>query len=214
MRIICATSILSLLIAAGSAGASTLYTNGPYDGTTNALTLTDDYSVADSFTLASNSTLTGLDFWVWILPGDVVTSIDYRFSADANGTTGQGSGTASNLSATYETSNLTYGLDIYRISFDFMPNLTLNAGTHWLTLSNAHDDYKSVVYWDQNGGPSQAFNFYKGGGKTSNPSEAFAILGGPATAAAPEPGSLVLIGCGMLLVAASRWRKPRRGVSR
>ena len=58
-------TICCLMLAAVPAMADTVYSNGPYNGTTDAWTINFGFSVSDSFTVVPNSSITGLDFVYW-----------------------------------------------------------------------------------------------------------------------------------------------------
>jgi len=67
-------------------------------GNVDAWTINFDFSVSDTFTLASNSNLSSVDFLAWNFPGDQITAIDWTISSDPGGTGtvfGSGTGTTS-----------------------------------------------------------------------------------------------------------------------
>ena len=76
------------------------------------------------------------------------------------------------------------------------------AGTDWLTLSNAVTPGVGPNYWDQINGPSQTFQ--NGSGLIG--SQSFDIIGADA-APTPEPGSVGLMGFGVMAIAVSVRRK-------
>ena len=86
-----------------------------------------------------------------------------------------------------------------------IPDLTLSAGSYWLNLSNATTNSGDPVAWDQNSGPSQASESSVG----TIPSQSFDITGssGSGTGTTPEPGSIVLLGSGVLGLAGGVRRK-------
>src|SRR5262249_48302359 len=65
-----------------SADATVLYTNGPIDGINDAWTINLGFQVADSFSLASPSTLTSVDLGIWNLSGDTTTQLDWAILSD------------------------------------------------------------------------------------------------------------------------------------
>ena len=75
---------------------------------------------------------------------------------------------------------------------------SLNAGMYWLNLQNGIVNTGDPVYWDENGGPSEASE----GSLGTLPAESFTILGSTGstttTGTTPEPGSLMLFGSGVL----------------
>lgn len=80
-----------------------------------------------------------------------------------------------------------YGFDLQEIDFSFSD---VNAGVGWITLSNATSAFGNPVYWDENSGPSQAFESTLG----SIPSEAFSLDGGDSGCVqdAPQDGFKII----------------------
>ena len=150
-----------------------IYENGPVNGTTDAWTINFGYVVSDSFT---GGPVTGFDIWVWELPGDTMTSVDWSITSGPNGGTVYGSGTAS-VTDTFISTNQ-YGYNIDKISAS---GLNSSSGGTWLNLFNAVVPSGDPVYWDENSGagchssgcPSQAVESALG----TIPSEAFDIFG-------------------------------------
>ena len=148
----------------------------------------------------SNSTVQGFQFSVWEYPGDVLSSVDWSITSQENGGTVNGSGTASgkNLTDQFISSNQN-GYDIDEVTVTGL-NVSLDAGSYWLNLTNASVPSGDPVYWDENSGvgcesdgcPSQASESAVG----TIPGEAFAITG--TQASTPEPSSLMLLGSGIL----------------
>jgi hypothetical protein len=213
-----------LLILPASAGV--LYTNGPLNGgfgitgPGDAWTINYGFSVSDSFTLSSAATVTGFDFVSWISPGDVTTAVDWSIGSVAYG---------SDFSGTAALSNLQYGVLVDNYGYNVYTNtatglsVSLAAGTYWLTLQNAVTTSGRPVYWDENDGPSVAFQTTTGSlahpplgtacangavnvdqSPTCTGSETFDIVG---NSTVPEPGSLGLLGCGILALAGLLRRK-------
>jgi len=179
-------SALILLALAVPASAGTLYTNGPIKGSDDAATINFGFSVSDSFTLLTTSALGGVDFGVWLLPGDTVSSVDWAIGTSAfDNSMGHGKGI---VSGTFQFTNA-YGYNIYSDSFD-LPGLDLAAGSYYLTLQNASAG-GDPVYWDENEGPSAAYQS-SGGPGIKIDSESFDIRS--AVVATPEPGTMILLG--------------------
>jgi hypothetical protein len=192
------------------ASAAIVYSNtpgrtapSPYDGNTDGWTINFGFSVSDSFTLSSATSITGMDLWAWEAPGVTTSSVEYSI-----GTTffdnSLGNGTSTGLTDTFVTTN-SFGFNIDEISFSFASPISLSAGTYYVTLQNAVASGSSPVYWDENAGPSTAQENSVG----TIPSEAFSIVGGPTTGT-PEPGAMALVGCGMLLLGGGIRRKLRK----
>jgi hypothetical protein len=201
------------------ASAQTLYSNGPIDGTVGGWTIgpaSGGYSVADSFTLSGASTLTGVaDIGLWTDPGDTPATVDWSIGTSPFDTS-DGSGTGS-LSGSALSPSSAYGIGGYYsvYSEDFtLPSISLGGGTYYLTLSNASVGNGDFVFWDENNGPSTAYDNTIGSlyncdeVSDTSCSESFQILG---TTSAPEPGTLALLGIGLLCLVPLSLR--RRGTS-
>jgi hypothetical protein len=180
------------LVTAIPASAATIYTNGPGNGTVNAWIINTGYKVTDSFTLSQADTISGATFGAWLIPSDTLLSVDWLI------TTGAFSGTlASGTSAAVNTYMFNVmGFDVYSESISILPNLSLAAGTYWFQLQNAVASVSGdPVFWDENDGPSQAFQKSPGTQQGSIPSESFTIEN---PIPVPEPGTMALFGCGVL----------------
>jgi hypothetical protein len=106
------------------------------------------------------------------------------------------------------------GYDIFKETASVVDaNVILASGMYWLNLQNATTENGNAVYWDQNSGvgcmspgcPSEASS----NGIGTIPSESFEIFG--PRGATPEPGSIVLLGSGMLVLAQVKRCKPKFG---
>lgn len=144
-----------------------LYDNGPINGSVDAWTINFGYSVTDSFTLGSASTITSFTFGVWAYSADTPLTVDYSISSSPFG----GAPTTLALTSSFQYSNQ-YGYDIDSEAASGL-NIPLGPGTYWLTLQNAVTTQGNPLYWDENGGPSQAEQSALG----TIPSEAFTIIG-------------------------------------
>src|SRR5208282_146107 len=80
--------------------AQVLYDNGPINGNVEAWTINFGYVISDSFTLLNNSTVGGFNLGAWEFPGDILTSVDWAITSQADGGTLYGSGTASGSNLT------------------------------------------------------------------------------------------------------------------
>ena len=221
-RIGLAVLFLSLVAAMGSIPAladSTLYDNtGPTsygnNSSNGAFTINQGLEVADSFTLASNSTLTGVNLIAWLSPSDTMTNVDWLITTSAFGGTTEGSGTAS-VTGSYLKTVQNGGYDLDQVSFS-LPDLSLTAGTYYLQLQNAVTGDGHTVYWDDSNGLSDAV----GAGDGASPSdlngvvntvgtnsETFQIIGNADASVTPEPSSFLLLGSGLLGLAGLVKRK-------
>lgn len=194
-------AILPLILGMSQpASADVLYTNGPVDGNTSGRTINYGYAVADSFTLSAASTLTGVDFSTWNFPGDVISAVDWSIISDpVSVATTYASGTASVTSSLSFVNG--FGYDINTNSFT-LNNISLAAGTYFLELQNAVIASGDPVFWDENRGPSVAWQTSTGyltpantGCPVAYCSQTFDITG--ASSAIPEPTSLTLLMIGL-----------------
>ena len=201
-----------------SASAGTIYGNGPANGNVDAWSINLGGSISNSFTLPYLEhpyTLQGFDFVVWMLPADTMSTVDWALTSAPFGGTTYLSGTNTVVTQTSLGSNI-YGFDLNLETFT-LPDFLLPTGTYWFQLQNAVAPSGDPVYWDQNDGPSQAFDSVMGDLSVAGPglgapctgnctfSESFDALGH-----APEPAGFVLMGTGLVSVAALLRRRNTR----
>src|SRR5579863_1492333 len=85
---IASLTLLALCLAVIPAVAQTdIYDNGPINGTVDAWTINSGFAVSDSFTLGAAANVSGLNFAVWILPGDVLESAEVSITSGEFGGT-------------------------------------------------------------------------------------------------------------------------------
>jgi hypothetical protein len=165
-------------------------------------------SVTDSFSLTSDATVSGFNVAVWIIPGDTFGSLDWSITTAAFGGTTLASSTgATSTAETFLAAN-TRGYDVYEETFSIPSWLPLTADTtYWLQIGNSAASNGDTAAWDQSDGPSTAFQSNIGelpDGQMCNGlctgSESFEIL------SAPEPGTLLLLGAGLIALAGLRRR--------
>src|SRR5271169_1786281 len=199
---IAALTVLCLMLAAIPAVAQ--YENGPINGTTDAWTINFGYIVSDTF--VASSSVTGFSFGVWEFPGDVMSSVDWSITTQENGGSTIGSGTASNLTDKFVSSNQ-FGYDIDLITAAGLNVATTSGTTYWLNLQNAVVPSGDPVFWDENSGTGCKSNGCPSMASESSvgtiPGEAFTISGG----STPEPSSIMLFGSGILGLAGVLRRK-------
>jgi hypothetical protein len=189
--------LLSVAIPAVAAPI-TVYDNGPINGNINAWTISAGFLVSDSFTLLAATDVESVHFGVWVFPGDIPDVVDFGISASPFGTDlAFGTGTLSNV---FQFSN-GFGADVYQSSFTFT-SVDLAAGAYYITLGNGFTTNGDPLFWDENDGPSLAFE------NTVGPigSESFQIDGTP-LGTTPEPGTLIMLGTSILGIAGSIRRR-------
>ena len=207
---IASLSLLALCLAVVPAVAQTdIYDNGAINGTTDAWTINFGFTVSDSFTLGSASTVSGLSFGAWLTPGDILESAEVSITSSEFGGTSFFDGVV-NFSQGGCSSNQ-FGFNVCTETGSFS-GPALNAGTYWLNLNNAVVNTGDPIYWDENSGPSSASQNSLG----TIPSESFTLLGGsgpgpgstgPGATSTPEPSSIMLFGSGILGLAGVLRRK-------
>jgi hypothetical protein len=204
--------------------SSILYTNGPVNGQLNSFAINGGLATSNSFLLTGSADASGVTFVTWRdVNGDVISSVDWAITSTDFGGTTFGSGTAS-LAETFLFNN-TVGVSIFSDTFS-LPDLALPAGTYWLQLGNAvvknsvGTVVNAPVFWDENNGPSAAFQQSGGVRITSNAnadlpnttgSETFSITG-TFQSATPEPASglLTLAGFAAAAIFGKRPQRNRR----
>jgi hypothetical protein len=204
---------LCLTLAALPVVAQDVYDNGPVNGQVDAWTVNFGFSVSDTFHLSNSTTLSGLDFWAWVEPGDTATSVEV-----AIGTGGYFTNDVMDTTVSLTQSNCfsnNFGLDVCNEHAALSGSL--GAGNYFLTLENAATVEGEPVYWDENSGvgctttgcPSSAQENTLG----TVPSEAFTLSGSGTTTtttsgtSTPEPSSIMLFGSGILGLAGILRRK-------
>lgn len=212
-RLIASLSLvpLWLTLAAVPGLAQNIYDNGPVNGQDFGWLINSGLGASDSFTVSNgNGNVGGMDFWAWIIPGDIITSVEVQIGNQPLGNNLLDTTVDLTASDCFISS---FGFDVCQESSTF-PGPNLSNGTYWMTLTNAHVPSGDPAYWDVNSGvgcqslgcPSQAF----GNGGGTIPSESFTITAqGATTGTTPEPSSLVLLVSGFLGVVGVLQRKLR-----
>ena len=204
-------TICCLMLAVAPAMAdSTLYSNGPVNGNNDGWTINFGYSVSNSATVSCpgfpTCNINSLSVAYWLIPGDSRPGVDISL-----GTTSFGSdlipqpGTQASTLETFLFTN-PFGYSIVVDNYSFASVDVANGSTVWLTLANATLASNNPVYWDENSGPSQAYENSLG----SIPSESFTLDGHGVGGTTPEPSSIMLFGSGILGLAGVLRRKLTR----
>ena len=204
---------ISAIIAATPVFAGDLYNNGPVNGETDAWTINFGFVVSDTFTVSTGtSQVTGMSFWAWLFPGDVLESAEVSITSMEQGGTTYFDQVV-NFSQAGCFGNQ-YGYNVCQEAGSFNAGL-FNNGTYWVNLGNAVVNTGDPVYWDENAGvgctspgcPSEPSQ----NGEGTILSESFTMLGNTqsttTTGTVPEPGSLMLFATGALGIASLLRRK-------
>jgi len=216
-RLLSFVTIACLILGVAPAMAN-IYSNGPIDGQTQAYTINFGFSVSNSFQLSctipagdNECTLFNLSIGVWLVQGDNVGSVTANVGSAAFGFDVM-NGQVLVPSTITDLGLNQYGFDIQNIDFLIPFDYDVdNNVTYWLTLFNAVETHVGdPIYWDQNSGvgctgtgcPSLAFDSALG----PIPSETFTISGSTSEPI-PEPGTLIMLGTGILGLAATLRRK-------
>jgi hypothetical protein len=206
-------TILCLVLAVAPATAQyTLYSNGPYNGTTEAWPINFGFTVSDSYVLLGGNYVTGMNFVYWdVSNSDTLTSVGVAFTRDPNPTSGFTPYGATNTALNGGRTNQ-YGYYLFEATLTGIPGQgPVYLG--YVTLGNACtvSGCSTPIYWDENSGidcdwygcPSTAYENEVG----SIPSESFTLTGIGDIGLVPEPSSILLFGSGILGLAGVLRRK-------
>ena len=192
-------TVCCLMLAVAPAMADIIYSNGPYNGTTDAWTINFGFAVSDSFNGSGCCNIEGLNIVYWdASTSDLLTTVDMSIGATSFGGTPQ---TLTGVTNIFLETNQ-YGYALYQADYSFAGIFWSGAG--YVTLGNACStsgcSVSNPIYWDENSGPSSAYENTLG----SIPSESFTLTGIEGT---PEPSSIMLFGSGILGLAGVLRRK-------
>jgi hypothetical protein len=190
--------------------AGTVYDNGPVNGNEDAWTINFGFIVSDTFTVSSaNTSVNGVAFWAWLFPSDTLTSVEVSFTSQEFGGTTYFDQVV-NMSQSNCTLN-SFGFNVCMETGTFQGQ-NMAVGTYWMNLQNASVPNGDPVYWDENAGvgcdspgcPSEPSENSVG----TILSESFTILGNT-NGTTPEPGTLLMLGTGVVGIAGVVRRKLR-----
>jgi hypothetical protein len=196
-------SLLAALAVSSPAFADVIYSDGPVDGTTAGLYIdgptTGPYlqTISDGFVASMSGNVAVLTFAEWVPTGTTPTSVGWWLGTSALGAD-IGSGYTGQVSDTYLWT--TSGYDIYEDTVTGLSGFLTAGQTYYLTLGEANDSSGSQYdAWDVNGGPATCFAAQGGVplGPCGYGGETFTLSTG-STSPTPEPGSLMLLGSGIL----------------
>ena len=68
-------------LSTGTASAAVLYDNGPLSGTQGAAQINFVNAISNSFTLAQDSIVTGVNFGAWADLGQVINAVQWRIAS-------------------------------------------------------------------------------------------------------------------------------------
>lgn len=198
----CLLTVCCLLLAVVPAMATILYTNGPYNGTSEAWPINFGYTVSDSFVLIGGNYVTGMNFVYWdASSSDSLSNVGVAFTTDPNPTSGFTQYGATNTALNGGMPNQ-YGYYLFEATLSGIPGQG-PLYVRYVTLGNACtvSGCSTPIYWDENSGidcdwygcPSTAYENQVG----SIPSESFTLTG-VGDIGIPEPSSILLLGSGVL----------------
>lgn len=212
VRLLVATLALFCLIVSASAFADTvLFDDGPTDGFDNGLFIDGpnpgpfSQSISNGFTATGSGTATSLDFGLWVPTGLTPTTVSWWLGTSAFG--GEiSSGTSAITQFTFHNAS-GFGYDVYDVHIDGLSGDITAGQSYWLTLGNANDSGGTQFdAWDVNFGPATC-EFAVGGVEQGDcgtgGGNAFTLNG----TTVPEPGTLVMLGGGILAAATTLRRR-------
>jgi len=209
VRLVVLTLAALCLALSAPAFAQVIFTTGPTDGFTNAFFIDGpnpgpfSQNISDGFVATNSGTAGSLDFGMWVPTGTTPTTVTWWLGTSAFGSD-IATGVSNNLISTFHNDS-GFGYDVYDVHIDGLSGSLTAGQTYWLSLGNANDSQGTQFdAWEVNNGPATC-NFAVGGqnfGDCGAGGESFSLNG-----AVPEPGTLVMLGGGILAAAGTLRRK-------
>jgi hypothetical protein len=194
-------ALVSLCLMTGAVQANPVFNNGAPDQLSGVNMSAG--IVAEDFTLASATVLSGIHFWsIQSSAADYTGSLTVAFYSDNAGTPGGVLMGATSLVAATATGAST-GFGYAEYTFDIPLSLNLLAGTYWLGLANDPSDpgNPSEMLWETTATGSGASAQYLDGVDWVDSTQhlAFSLdeLVVDPNPSVPEPGTLALLGLGL-----------------
>ncbi len=211
LRLVVVSLAVALVLTVPAFAANVLFDDGATDGQDNGFFIDGpnpgpySQNISDGFIATGSGQAGSLDFGMWVPSGTTPTTVTWWLGTSAfDGSLG--SGTVNNPSSTFVTSNA-YGYDVYTVHLSGLAGNITAGQTYWLSLGNANDSGNTQFdAWDlpnANGGPATC-NFAVGGsnfGDCGLGGESFTLY------STPEPGTLVMLGGGIIAAAGAFRRK-------
>jgi hypothetical protein len=201
-------------LIASSASASVIYSNTPAGSVhPNGYNVYGFQQVLDSFTDTGNNVATSVSFQTWNDLGGKPLTVDWAIYTSNPFTSSATTVAFGTASVTAVAAGTVFGgnFDLYDDTI-LLPDVKLSTGTYWLAFTNGTTSFGTDMFWDENDGPSQAWDSDIGslfGQRVPgvSGSETFSVDGFAVT---PEPATWSLMLAGFAgLGAALRVRRAR-----
>ena len=216
-RALVATAFAMLV---GNLSASTIYSNfgsgDTFQAGIGAVVVSGgiDQRPSFSFTSSADQPLTEIDFVTSVDPSNTSNnSVTVTLSADNGGVPGTVIASQTFTNAMGIRGSLETPPTILSWLPSVAPSLLAQA-TYWITFDAPGDPAQGDVFWNYNSVQAFGYSTFTSGtwSSTSNTLGAIRVLSGEASVnAAPEPGTILLLGCGLVAIGGiGRARRSRR----